>query len=251
MPKKYQIIQVLPPGLRSKIEITEHGTDRDEREVAWYYRFLEIGNARGAALDVGYPDDKAGTRASGLKKKFAGLILEGLMFVGQSDLPLAAATLRLVMRTYDPDATIEVTKYDREGNVSETYTAPDPGRAVPGMASAAVKAAESYMDRFGMPKGLKIDLGAGGEGDDFRLLIDRLVAEEGIEAVLRMPTVMAHKEYRDYFEKKMASGEWGPGTVDITDEVIEVAPAPVPAPGDKTDGISDSVALDEGQPDYF
>lgn len=122
------------------------------------------------------------------------------------------------------------------------------------------------MDRFGMPKNLKIDQTGDGVVTDFRLLIDRLVAEEGLEAVKRMPTVMSHREYREYFEAGMKAGKWGSGMIDITEEVIresnaeevtedaetareEEAEAQPEAIGEEA--ASESVGEEEMSMDYF
>ena len=217
-----EITQVLPAALRAKVEIGERGVDRPEREVAWFYRFLEIGDHIAAALAVGYEDGKAAAAGRRLKAKYAPHIREALVHVGQADLPLAAETLRRVMRSYDPDARIRVVKTMRNGDVLE-YEDADPVKSSPAAAAAAVKAAESYLDRFGLPKGLKIEMdGQDTAESDFRSLIDRLVADEGLEAVRRFPTIMKNYEYRRYFEDKVAAGEYdGSAAVDITDESWE------------------------------
>lgn len=224
MTKNRSIPQALPAALRSKIEITEAGNDRPEKEVAWFYRYLECGDHILAALDVGYEDDEASAQGRRLKNRYAEFIREGLIHVGQADLPLAAETLRKVMRAYDPSARIKVRKELRNGDVLE-YEDADPVRSSPAMASAAVKAAESFADRFGLPKVTKFeDNRESAESQDFRLLIDNLVSKEGLEAVRRLPTIMDHLEYRKYFEDSLAAGKYGQGIIDVTS--TDVTPDP-------------------------
>ena len=213
------ITESLPPALRAKLEITDGGSDRKEEEVGWYYRYLEMGDAAEAARFVGYPDDKAAAAGRRLKVKFAGIIREGLLYVGQTDLPVAKATLMRVMNAYDPDARITVKKTLKNGDTLE-YEDADPVRSSPAAASAATKAAESLMDRLGMPKGFVLEVVESGRDRDFRQQVDFLVAQEGVAAVRLMPSIMGFREYREYFEEGVAAGKYGQGVIDITPEVV-------------------------------
>lgn len=217
--KPKSITESLPPALRAKLEIDDHDNDRDEREVAWYYRYLEMGSAKEAAVFAGYDDDKATAAGSRLSRKFAGIILEGLQYVGQTDLPVAKATLMRIMAAYDPDARIKVKKTLKNGDVLE-YMDADPVASSSGAAQAALKAAEAVLDRWGMPKNVKLEMVESGVAQDYRAQIDETVAREGVAAVRLMQTIMGHREYREYFE-----GKYGQGVIDIT-------PGPVTASGD-------------------
>lgn len=241
--KPTSITESLPPALRAKLEIDRHDNDRDEREVAWYYRFLEMGNETEAALFAGFEDDKAAHHGRRLKKKFAGIIREGLVYVGQADLPLALETLRRVMRAYDPEARISVVKTLKNGDVLE-YEDADPVRSSPAAASAAVKAAESYMDRLGMPKGFVLEIVESGADKDYRMMVDQIVAQEGVAAVRLMPSIMGFREYREYFEEGVAAGKYGQGIIDVTPD----DPAPQPFQPKPIDDLSDLISKDPGLP---
>lgn len=229
--KPKSITESLPPALRAKLEITDGGSDRKEEEVGWYYRYLEMGDAAEAARFVGFEDDKAAAAGRRLKVKFAGIIREGLLYVGQTDLPVAKATLMRVMNAYDPDARILVKKTLKNGDVLE-YEDADPVRSSPAAASAAVKAAESLLDRLGMPKGFVLTV-EDSKDIDYRARIDETVFREGVAAVRLMPTIMGFRENREYFEEGVASGKYRQGVIDIT-------PGPMTASGD-----SGSIAQNE------
>lgn len=214
---RFKGVAGLPARLKRQIEFRGDGKPREPRRIAWLMRFLEIGDGPQAARDVGYSVKSAANQAWSLRQDFAPIIRQALEVQGVMDLPLARAILLKAMRAYDPDARITVRKVMKDGSVEEWETF-DPARAGSANAMAATKAAEAYMDRFGMPKVTKLDVKESveeGSLEDFRLLIDRMVAGAGIDAVRQMPWVMEHREYREYLV-----GKYG-GVKDVTPVGIE------------------------------
>lgn len=189
--------------MRREIEFLPNGDPRTEKQVAWFYLHLETGDAAQAARDAGYSEKSAANIGWNLKRDFASLIFKAMQYQGVVDLPFARATLLKVMRAYDPDAQVESVRVFKDGS-TEAHMIPDPAKAGAPMGAIAIKAAEAYMDRFGLPKqtNLVIDHGESDVGDDFRKLIDRLVVGGGLDSVRQNTSIMAHKEYRDYLEGK-------------------------------------------------
>lgn len=217
---RYRGIAGLPSHIRKAIEFTPAGKARSRRRVVWFFRYMEMGDASQAARDAGYPAKYSAQTGHFLRQEFAPLIFKAMQYQGVMDLPLMRATLVGIVRGYDPTATVTSRRVLRDGSVEE-YEIPDPAKAGAPMAAVAVKAIETYFDRFGVPKttNLNISHDEGDVGADFRLLIDRLVGSAGLEAVLRMPTIMGHKEYRDYVMKKWGEPE------EEDPKVIEMVPA--------------------------
>ena len=198
---RFRGLNGLPQALRNQVEFLPSGRPRAPAKVVWFYRFLETGDDPQSARDAGYSKKTSANMGWNLRQEFAPLILKAMKYKGASDLPFARAILLRVMRAYDPEAKIPVTKHLRGGGV-EIYETFDPARAGPAMATAAVKAAETYMDRFRLPKTERHEIIA--EDDvtaDFRLLIDRMVASVGLDSVRQM-AIMERREYRDYLEGK-------------------------------------------------
>lgn len=201
--QRFKGIAGLPHTLRRRIEFWPDGKEREPRRVAWFYRYLEIGDGAEAAREVGYSKDSSASTASRLKQEFAPLVLEALRYQGVADLPVARAVLLRAMRVYDPEAKVEEVRKLANGDEVRRMV-PDMAKAGAAVGMMAVKAAEAYMDRLGMPRAMEIKLETGEDAtkDDFRLLIDRAVAGMGLDAVRQMGWLMSNREYREYVEEK-------------------------------------------------
>jgi len=224
MPSTPEIALSLPGSLQGKVQIHPSGRERDRKEVYWYYRFLEIGDHKRAAIDAGYPPDKAADIGRRLKYRFADEIAEAMPHIGKASLPLAHATLVHIMEAYQPGKTVTVTRHMKNG-VSEEREEPHV-LASPAMATVAERAAETVMDRFGLPRMQELHLREQDPSEvDFRKRIDIVVQEVGVEAARRARIITEFAEHREYFLAKLIAGDYDAyrydDIIDVTPERVE------------------------------
>ena len=175
----------VPKWLLAQVQVTPSGRKRDPLAVAWFFRFLETGEATQAVLDVGWEGGQPSWKAHHLKQQFAHLLSRAIKY----------------RRTWSEAKALRLLDYAMELGLNSKFNKD------PRVLANALKAADSVLDRGDMPKGAKIH----GlettpeevkEEPDAHELIDRLVETIGIEAVRRMAVVVDYKAHRDYLESK-------------------------------------------------
>ena len=175
----------VPTWLMDQVQVTPSGRKRDPLAVAWFFRFLETGEATQAVLDVGWDGAQPSWKAHHLKQQFAHLLSRAIKY----------------RRTWSEAKALRLLDYAMELGLDSKLNKD------PRVMANALKAADSVLDRGDMPKGAKIHglettPEEAVEDLDPRVLIDRLVEVIGIEAVRTMKAVADYKSNRDYFNSK-------------------------------------------------
>jgi len=175
----------IPKKLMEQILKTSSGRKREPKAVAWFFRFMETGQATQSVLDVGFKNAQPSWKAYTLKQQFADVFPSAVMFQRQM---LEAQSVR--MHGYVMDVAMDPKYADN-----------------PQMLTAGAKSADSILDRGDMPRGAAIkglDTAPGGEKavQSAHEMLDRLVEMDGIEAVRLMKGIADYKLYRDYLEEK-------------------------------------------------
>lgn len=185
----------LPPDIRRDLYQCSTGKRRERRRVLWFGAFLESLDANDAARAAGYPPEKANVVGQGLRKEFAPLIDRALPHVRSTLFVLAVKRQREVLEhAYDPHRTRRIQRKLRDGSVEE-WEEPDPTFAGPMAAQTVLKAAEQvlrYDHRAPENSGRR----------SFEDILDGLVNDLGLEAVLAMPFVAERPDYRAYLERR-------------------------------------------------
>lgn len=177
----------VPKWIRDKVEKDGQGRPRPAKAVAWFFRFLETGQATQSVLDVGWNGKSHPSwRAHKYKQQFGDLLAHAVMYQRQWEEPKAVRMLGYVM---------DVAMSPKNSDNAQ-------------MLAVGVKAAGEILDRGKMPKGAIIhgvETTPSMDGVERSLgeLIDGLVASIGdVETVRRMKVISERKDHRDYFESK-------------------------------------------------
>ena len=175
----------VPKWLLAQVQKTPSGKDRDPIAVAWFFRFLETGEATQSVIDVGWDGAQPSWKAHHLKQQFAHLLSQAIKY----------------RRTWSEAKALRLLDYAMELGMDPKF------RNDPRVLANALKAADSILDRGDMPKGAKIHgLETTPEEEkvemDAHVLIDLLVENIGIEAVRLMECVAGYKTHRDYLDSK-------------------------------------------------
>ena len=170
------VVKRLPKWFVEQVAKDPQGRPRPPMGIAWFYRFLETGEATQSVLDVGYSGKNPSTRAHQYKLQFQDLLDHALRFKWGWLKPKAMAMFGYAMsRAMAP------------GNKDN-----------PQMLAMGVKAAGELFSRIGVPDALPDERA----GLDAHETIDLLVDKMGIEAVRLMKGIVDYKAHRDYLEKK-------------------------------------------------
>lgn len=175
----------VPQWLMAQVQVTPSGKERDPIAVAWFFRFLETGEATQAVIDVGWDGTQPSWKAHHLKQQFAHLLSRAIKY----------------RRTWSEAKALRLLDYAIELGMNPKFNKD------PRVLANALKAADSVLDRGDMPRGARLrGLDTAPEEEKARAtaheLIDRLVETVGIEAVRRMEGVADYKAHRDYLEEK-------------------------------------------------
>lgn len=218
------------PRKRGRDSLTEELVSRveqlaggDQRAADWFFRYIETNDATGAVKEAGFPTKWPATRANRLIKRFAPLIHEASILKRATIESLALDWHEKVLRTDHMVPVLRRRSLPEGGSVEEpVYETGEDGKpkmlmvADPRLMTVKNRSADSILDRGWQPKGLALHgmspMPAGeGPSRDFRILLDRLVEDfmpeggtlsQGAAVVLALPTVIGHKEYRDYLEQQ-------------------------------------------------
>lgn len=194
----------MPRWMREAAGRRPNGQLRSKMRVAWFFRFIETGDMKQSAIDVGYKRDRVNGAVRALKFEFAHLLAHAGKFERLWAEPLALAFHREMM---DKGLKILKGEDEMEDKVAASFL------------GLAGKSADSILDRGDMSRGLAlqgIDTGPEQvvgmiEGGDTFGIIRALVENAGIDAVRHMPMVMNHARYRAYVEEtwpiKMVEGK--------------------------------------------
>ena len=175
----------VPKWLMDQVQVTPSGRKRDPIAVAWFFRFLETGEATQAVLDVGWDGAQPSWKAHHLKQQFAPLLSRAIKY----------------RRTWSEAKALRLLDYAMELGLDPKLTKD------PRVMANALKAADSVLDRGDMPRGAKIH-GLETAPNEVKAvasaheLLDKLVDTAGIEAVRRMKGIADYKAHRDYLEEK-------------------------------------------------
>ncbi|MEE8435632.1 MAG: hypothetical protein V3S64_12665 [bacterium] len=175
----------VPKWLLAQVQVTPSGRKRDPIAVAWFFRFLETGEATQSVIDVGWKGGQPSWKAHHLKQQFAHLLSRAIKY----------------RRTWSEAKALRLLDYAMELGLDPKLNKD------PRVITNALKAADSVLDRGDMPKGARLrglDTAPEEEKEEVNtyVLIDRLVETVGIEAVRAMKGVADYKAHRDYLEEK-------------------------------------------------
>ena len=175
----------VPKWLMAQVQVTPSGKKRDPIAVAWFFRFLETGEATQSVIDVGWDGAQPSWKAHHLKQQFAHLLSQAIKY----------------RRTWSEAKALRLLDYAMELGLDSKLNKD------PRVMANALKAADSVLDRGDMPKGAKIH-GLETSPNEVKAvasaheLLDKLVDTAGIEAVRRMKGIADYKAHRDYLEEK-------------------------------------------------
>ena len=180
-------VKKLPKWFLEQVSKDPQGRPRPPQAVAWFFRFLETGEATQAVLDVGYTGKNPSTRSHQYKLQFQDLLDRALMFKWGWLKPKA-----IVMFGY----------------AMQRAMAPE-NRDNPQMLAMGVKAGGELFSRVGVPDVLPDER----VGMNVHEMLDRLVETVGIEAVRRMKGIGDYKAHRDYLDSR-----WPPVLIEVDAE---------------------------------
>ena len=188
-PKAHRV----PAWVLKLVKFDRTGKARTPESMAWYFRFLETGDAIQAVLDIGWKGKSPQWRARIWQKEFAAPLLHAVKHRRSLLEPLALVVYQTAM----------------ELGVDPRFNAD------PRIISNAIKAADSIVDRGDMPRGAAIkglETAPGGEKAvaNAHEVIDELVEINGIESVRRMKWISDYKANRDYVDSK-----WPPVLIEV------------------------------------
>ena len=203
---------LLTQEIKSQVERIAGG---DKRQSEWFFRYIETGDASAAAEEVGYEAKQRSWVGGWLTKKYYPLIVEAVMLKRAAIEPLAIAWHEEVLRTEHMVPLLK-RRWLPEGGSVEEAVLDENGQMVkvpdPRIMTVKNRSADSILDRGVMPKGLALHgtspVPAGeGPSRDFRILLERLVDDfggglVGAAKVLELPSVVNHKEYRDFLMQR-------------------------------------------------
>ena len=170
------VVKKLPKEFLDQVSKDPQGRPRPAMGIAWFYRFLETGEATQSVLDVGYVGKNPSVRAHKYKLQFQDQLDRALMFKWAWVRPQAVVMTGYAMsRAMHPD-----------------------NKNNPQMLAMGVKAAVVFFSKTGVPDELPDER----VGLDAHELLDKLVETAGIEAVRRMKGIADYKAHRDYLDKK-------------------------------------------------
>ena len=193
LPREVKHLKI-PRWMREAAGRRPNGQMRSKMRVAWFFRFMETGDMKQSALDVGYSKARLIGVVNSLKFEFSHLLAHAGKFERLWAEPLALAFHKEMMAK-------GIKILSGEDSVDAKFEASYLG--------LAGKSADSILDRGDMSRGLAlqgIDTGpektAGMvEGGDTFGILRELVRNAGIDAVRQMPMVMDHARYRAYVEE--------------------------------------------------
>lgn len=175
----------VPKWLLDQVQKTPSGKKRDPLAVAWFFRYLETGEATQAVRDVGCKGGQPSWKAHHLKQQFAPLLSRAIKY----------------RRTWSEAKALRLLDYAMELGMDPKLNKD------PRVMSNAIKAAGEILDRGDMPRGAAIR-GLENAPQEEKVeqsaheMIDKLVELSGIESVRTMKGVGDYKAHRDYVESK-------------------------------------------------
>ena len=191
------------PALRDAVwAIASKGVDGETaaRKVAWFNAYLETGDAAGSVTASGFKGTQPARKASALVKQFYPLIAEAVQLHRAALEPLALKVLEGVLQA---DHMVPLVGKDAHGNAVALGTKVPDAKIL----GVKVKAADSVLDRGGMPKGLALHgtLQVAGDSEraaDWQAHLDELVLRLGVDVVKALPLVRQRPDLRDYVERQ-------------------------------------------------
>lgn len=198
LPREVKHLKI-PRHMREAAGRRPNGQLRSKIRVAWFFRYMETGDMKQSAIDVGYSRRWVDGAVRSLKLEFAHLLVHAGKFERLWSEPMALAFHKEMM-----DKGLKILS----GELKEGEKKLD-DKVAASLLGLAGKSADSILDRGDMARGLAVQgintgpdqaVGMIEGGDSFGMLRE-LVKRAGIDAVRQMPMVMNHARYRAYVEE--------------------------------------------------
>lgn len=185
-PKPKPVKAEVPPGVDvpqwivDQVPVSPSGKKRTKQQVAWFFKVLETGNFKQAAIDAGYAEHGVDWTVWRLKQEFGDLLAAALSF----------------QRQWGKAKALRMFEYAMERAMDES------NKDNPQMIAVGVRAAETLHARVAQVDESKSIGEAESSGeDDYGPLLDRLVEVLGAEAARDHVSVRGHKRFRDYLDR--------------------------------------------------